>query len=96
MVSAIYHSIVTDGLSGPVNFTAPSPVTNSEFTETLGGVLGRPAIFHVPEFALRALFGEMAEETMLTSIRVLPARLIDSGYSFRYPELNNALKHLLS
>ncbi|HVY55234.1 MAG TPA: TIGR01777 family oxidoreductase, partial [Thermodesulfobacteriota bacterium] len=52
VLSAIYHSLVTDGLSGPVNFTAPGPVTNAEFTEALGSALGRPAVFHVPAFAL--------------------------------------------
>lgn len=95
VLSAIYHSLVTERLRGPVNFTAPEPVTNAEFTETLGSALGRPAIFHVPAFALRALLGEMAEETMLSSTRALPSRLLGSGYTFRYPDLGSALSHLL-
>lgn len=95
VLSAIYHSLVTESLRGPVNFTAPEPVTNAEFTETLGSALGRPAIFHVPAFALRALLGEMAEETMLSSTRALPSRLLGSGYTFRYTELEDALGHLL-
>jgi NAD dependent epimerase/dehydratase family enzyme len=78
-----------------VNFTAPAPVTNAEFTETLGHALGRPAFFHVPAFALRALLGDMAGETMLTSTRALPSRLLGSGYEFRYPDLKSALNHLL-
>lgn len=95
VLSAIYHSIVTEGLRGPVNFTAPAPVTNAEFTERLGSALGRPAFFHVPAIALRALLGEMAGETMLSSTRALPSRLIGSGYAFRYPDIKSALTHLL-
>lgn len=95
VLAAIYHSLVTERLRGPVNFTAPEPVTNAVFTETLGRALGRPAIFHVPAFALRALLGEMAEETMLSSTRGLPSRLLGSGYTFRYPDLEDALGHLL-
>jgi uncharacterized protein (TIGR01777 family) len=96
VLSAIYHSIVSDGLRGPVNFTAPAPVTNREFTEALGIALGRPAFFHVPVFALRALLGEMADETMLSSTRALPSRLLGSGFEFRYADLGSALDHLLS
>jgi len=95
VLGAIYHSIVSGGLRGPVNFTAPGPVTNAEFTETLSGALGRPAFFHVPEFALRALFGDMAEETMLSSTRAMPSRLLGSGYKFSYPDLKSAFNHLL-
>jgi uncharacterized protein (TIGR01777 family) len=95
VLSAIYHSLVSGALRGPVNFTAPAPVTNAEFTETLGHALGRPAFFHVPAFALRALLGDMAGETMLTSTRALPSRLLGSGYEFRYPDLKSALNHLL-
>jgi uncharacterized protein (TIGR01777 family) len=96
VLSAIYHSIVSDGLRGPVNFTAPAPVTNREFTEALGDALGRPAFLHVPEFALRLLLGEMADETLLTSTRAVPSRLLGSGFEFRHAELKSALDHMLS
>ena len=93
---AIYHSLVSDTLRGPVNFTAPGPVTNREFAEALGDALGRPAFFPVPAFALRALLGEMAEETMLSSTRAVPAKLLGAGFNFRYAGLKSALNHLLS
>ncbi|MBI3457993.1 MAG: TIGR01777 family protein, partial [Candidatus Rokubacteria bacterium] len=67
VVSAIAHAIATDGLAGPVNVVAPTPVTNGEFTATLGRVLGRPTLFPVPAFALRLLLGDMARELLLAS-----------------------------
>lgn len=96
VLSAIYHSLVSDNLRGPVNFVAPNPVTNNEFTRILGDVLGRPALLPLPAFALRGLLGEMADETMLTSTRAEPVKLLSSGYKFRYPDLKNALEHVLS
>lgn len=96
VLSAIYHSIVSEDLRGPVNFTAPEPVTNARFTEALAEALGRPAFFHVPELALRALLGEMADEMLLSSTRALPSRLLGSGYTFQYAGLKSALTHLLS
>jgi uncharacterized protein (TIGR01777 family) len=96
VLSAIYHSVVSEGLRGPVNFTAPKPVTNREFTEALADALGRPAFFHVPGFALRALLGEMADEMLLSSTRAIPSRLLGSGFTFRYADLKSALNHLLS
>lgn len=96
VLSAIYHSVVSEGLRGPVNFTAPKPVTNREFTEVLADALGRPAFFHVPGFALRALLGEMADEMLLSSTRAIPSRLLGSGFTFRYADLKSALNHLLS
>ncbi len=96
VLSAIYHSIVSEDLRGPVNFTAPAPVTNARFTEVLAEALRRPAFFHVPEFALRALLGEMADEMLLASTRALPSRLLGSGYTFQYGDLKSALTHLLS
>jgi uncharacterized protein len=94
-VAAIQHAIVTDGLQGPVNAVAPHAVTNQEFTKTLGKVLGRPTVLPMPAFAARLMFGEMADELLLASARVQPAKLQASGYSFRYPELEGALRHLL-
>src|SRR5207245_1121024 len=80
-----------------VNAVAPTPVTNAEFTRTLGRVLGRPTtILRVPAFAARLAFGgEMADELLLTSQRVMPARLQASGFTFRHPTLEGALRHEL-
>ena len=74
---------------------APHPVTNREFTATLGRVLGRPAVLPAPESALRLVFGGMADELLLTSQRTIPARLIDSGFDFAFPTLEDALRHEL-
>ena len=83
-------------LSGPVNAVAPRPVTNREFTETLGKALSRPTPLPVPAFALRlAVGGEMADALLLASARVIPRRLEETGYPFRFPELGAALRHLL-
>ncbi len=95
MVGVIHHAINQENLEGPVNAVAPNPVTNREFTKTLARVLGRPSFFSVPEFALRILTGEMAEEMLLASTRALPRKLLDTGYKFRYPGLEGALRHLL-
>ena len=94
-VGAIQHALVTAGLSGPLNVAAPNPVTNAEFTRTLGRVLARPTLFPVPVFAARLAFGEMADALLLASARVVPERLQQTGYVFRHPELEGALRHLL-
>jgi uncharacterized protein len=94
-VGAIRHIIANPALDGPVNVTAPTPVNNREFTETLGRVLGRPTVIRVPAAALRLVFGEMAERTLLSSARVLPTRLLQSGYRFRYPNLEDTFRHIL-
>jgi uncharacterized protein (TIGR01777 family) len=94
-VGAVLHALSTDTLRGPVNATAPEPVTNQDFTRTLGRVLKRPTPFPVPAAALRLVLGEMADGALLTSIRVLPSRLLESGYRFRYPDLESALRHVL-
>lgn len=95
VVGAIHHALVTDSLRGPVNAVAPNPVTNLEFTKTLGHVLSRPTILPVPAFAARLAFGEMADELLLASARVEPAQLRASNYQFRFPQLEGALRHLL-
>ncbi len=91
-IGAIHHALFTDTLSGPFNAVGPAPVTNRAFAETLGRVLGRPALLPVPAVALRLIFGEMAQETILASARVLPDRLLASGYAFRHPTLEAALR----
>jgi uncharacterized protein len=94
MVSLILFAIGHDALRGPVNATAPEPVTNREFTRTLASVLNRPAILPVPAPALRLLFGEMAEATILGSLRAVPGRALAAGFRFRHPDLEGALRHL--
>jgi uncharacterized protein len=96
IVGAIHHALNTEPLSGAVNLVAPNPVRNAEFTKTLASVLGRPALLPVPEFALRAAFGGMAaNELLLASQHVEPAKLAASGYSFRFRELRAALENLV-
>jgi len=95
VVGAIYHAVVTENLSGAVNGVAPHPVTNAEFTTTLGRVLRRPTVFSVPVSALRRTFGEMADALLLASTRAEPAALAASGYRFRHRELEIALRQTL-
>ena len=94
LLRAIDHSLTSQELSGPVNLAAPGAVTNAEFTRTLGRALSRPAVLPVPAFALRALFGEVAD-TLLASVRLDPTRLQSSGFVFEYPELREALRAAL-
>lgn len=82
-------------LKGPINAVSPQAVNNQKFTEILGRILRRPTIFSVPAFAIRTLLGEMGEELLLTGAHVVPRRLEESGFTFRYPSLEPALRHLL-
>jgi len=92
---AIFEKVLEDGrVAGPVNATAPGVVRNAEFVRAVAAALRRPAIIPAPAFALRLVFGEMAE-VLMASQRVLPARLMDAGFEFRYPELANALADLV-
>ena len=94
-VGIIQHALDDAAVSGPLNATAPNPVTNAAFTKALGRALGRPAVLAVPAPALRILFSrEMADEMLLAGQRVLPAKLEATGYTFRHPELGAALKGL--
>jgi uncharacterized protein (TIGR01777 family) len=94
-VGVIQHALLTESLQGPTNAVSPQAVTNQEFTKTLGSVLGRPTVLPMPAFAVRLMFGEMAEELLLASTRVQPAQLAASGYRPRYPDLITALRYLL-
>jgi hypothetical protein len=89
-------AIRTPELHGPVNAVAPQAVTNAEFARTLGRVLRRPAVFPLPAFAAKLLLGEMAKEMLLSSARVLPKRLLESGYRFKHAELGPALRRALN
>ena len=95
-IAAIRFLVDTPTLAGPVNVTSPRPVTNAEFTRVLGRVLGRPTLFTVPAAALRLAFGEMADRTILASQRARPARLLDAGFHFRHPRLEDGLRALLA
>ena len=95
VVRAIRFAIGSDELRGPVNVVAPVPVTNADFTETVARVLRRPAAVPMPAFALRMLFGEMAEQTMLVSQRVIPERLTQAGFACEFPTIESALQHEL-
>jgi hypothetical protein len=94
-MGAILHCIETEELAGPVNVASPEPVTNDQFAHVLGRVLGRPAFVPTPGWALRLALGEMADALLLSGARVLPMALARSGYAFRFPTLEGALRHLL-
>ena len=96
LIAAIRHVLSRDDLRGAVNAAAPGAVTNREFTRTLARVLCRPAILRVPAVVLRVVLGEMADEALLASTRVEPRRLVASGFTFRDPELEPALRHVLT
>lgn len=95
VIGGITHALDDAALAGPVNFAAPDPVRNAEFTRILASVIHRPAILPVPAPVLRLIFGEMADMTLLASLRISSSRLVGSGFTFRYPELRGALEHLL-
>ena len=95
VLGAIEHCMMTPSLEGPVNITAPEPVTNGELTRALGETLRRPTLFRVPGVALKAALGEMADESLLGSTRAVPRKLLDSGYGFRHPDIETALRHVL-
>lgn len=96
LLRATELALADDGLSGPVNAVSPEVVTNAEFTQALGRALRRPAFLPVPTVALTCLLGEMAQEALLASARVRPARLLERGFAFRFAELAVALRHLLT
>lgn len=86
---------VNEELSGAVNTVSPSPVTNKEFSDTLASVLERPAFLPVPSFIIKLLFGEFGEHALLASTRVIPKKLLDSGFEFKHKELNAALTEII-
>ncbi len=94
--SAMEHVINTPDLSGAVNFVSPRAVSNVEFTRVLAKALRRPAFLPVPALAIKLLFGEMGKELLLSGANVIPKRLRESGYVFRYPDLETALTKMFS
>ncbi|HVM91723.1 MAG TPA: TIGR01777 family oxidoreductase [Terriglobales bacterium] len=96
MVGGILHALATESVVGPVNMVAPQTVRNDDFTKTLASVLGRPALFPVPRFALRLTFAKLAaDELFLASQHVKPEKLTASGYRFQFPDLRAALESLV-
>jgi hypothetical protein len=95
LVSLLLHAALTQGVSGPLLGTSPAPATNLEFTRTLGRVLGRWTIFPLPRWPLRIFLGRVAD-VLLSSQRCDPRRTRDSGFEFRHPELEGALRSILA
>jgi hypothetical protein len=95
-IAAINFAIENENLRGAVNAVSPNPVTNEEFTKVMGDVLYRPTFIPLPEFAVSMLMGEMGDALLLTSTKVLPKRLLDAGFEFKYPELKPALEHAVA
>ena len=95
-VELVKWAIATTTLSGPVNATAPNPVTNTEFAHHLGSAIARPAILPAPAFALRLVLGEMADALLLSGQRALPAKAQGLWFTFRYPRLDDALRAIFS
>jgi uncharacterized protein (TIGR01777 family) len=94
-IRVINYAIENENVRGAVNSVAPNPVTNEEFTKTLGEVLYRPTILPLPAFAVNMVFGEMGDALLLASTRVVPKRLEDAGFQFEYPELKPAIEHAI-
>ena len=95
VMGVILHSLSTENLEGPVNVSTPEPPTNSEYTKTLGNVLNRPTLAPLPAPAAKIVLGEVADELLLASVRMEPAKLRNTGYTYQYPELESAFRHLL-
>ena len=96
LLRVVQFCLETESVRGAVNVVAPQPVRNAEFTATLGKVLGKPTFLPIPATALKVVFGAMANETMLSSLRVLPGRLADAGFRFEFEDLSSALRSQLS
>jgi len=94
-VKAIRYLIENDECSGPYNLTAPNPVMNKDFSKSLSQAMGKPNFFSVPSFILQLFLGSMAKELLLSGVKVLPQRLTDEGFKFRYNNLDSALENLL-
>lgn len=96
LVRVVNFVIENESIRGAVNNASPNPVTNEEFTKTLGEVLYRPTILPLPEFAVNFVLGEMGDALLLDSRRIAPKRLLDAGFEFKYPELKEAIEHAVA
>lgn len=95
-IAIINYVIENENIRGAVNAVSPNPVTNHDFTKTLGEVLYRPTILPLPEFAVSMVFGEMGDALLLASTKVIPKRLTDAGFEFKYPDLKGAIEHAVN
>jgi uncharacterized protein (TIGR01777 family) len=95
LVGIIVYCINNDNLKGPINGTSPNPVINQVFTKTLGLALKRPTIFPMPKAVIKLLMGQMGEELLLVGKRILPQKVLDAGYNFKYKTLEEALKNIV-
>jgi uncharacterized protein (TIGR01777 family) len=95
LLGGIYHALMKEEISGPLNLVAPLPVSQEEFVKILAKKLRRPAFCHLPAWVLKGIFGEMAEETVLSGQKVKPEKLLQTGYEFRYPNLEKALEFVI-
>lgn len=95
LVRLIAHVAADDSVRGPVNATAPNPVTNADFVRALGQALGRPTFLRIPRAPVEALLGDLARELFFGGQRVVPAKVLESGFAFRHPELREALAYAL-
>jgi uncharacterized protein len=93
VVGIVNYVLENETLRGAVNVASPNPVTNEEFTRTFGEVLYRPTFLPLPEFAVNLVFGEMGDALLIDSTKVVPKRLLDAGYEFKYPDLKSALEN---
>jgi uncharacterized protein len=95
LLGIVLNIISNKSISGALNAISPNPITNRDFTRILGNVLSRPTLVSIPRFAARMAFGELADAALLSSVRVMPTKLLRSGYQFRFPKIEQALRHTL-
>jgi uncharacterized protein len=96
LLGLVLYAIVDESITGPVNAVSPNPITNADFTATLGKVLSRPTVFSIPEFIIKSSLGEeLANAAILSSSRAVPMRLIKVGYKFRFPYVESVLRHTI-
>ena len=95
VLDILHRATFETAWEGAINLTAPEPITNRDFSATLARVLHRPSLLPAPAAAIRTVFGEMADETLLADLAVVPSRLFSLGYSFRFPDLEAALRHVI-
>ena len=95
LLGIVLHTISEKSIAGSLNAVSPNPITNRDFTRILGNVLSRRTLISIPRFAARMAFGELADAALLSSVRVLPIKLCRSGYQFRFPKMEQVLRHTL-
>lgn len=96
LINAVFHIISHKSIRGPINVTAPNPVTNKQFTEVLSRAVRRPAFFSLPSLYIKLVFGQMGEELLLNGQNVIPKLLMESNFDYKYPTLQDALIHIVN